>query len=187
MGGKDILHPNFFLLMDWLKRTLKERIQEWKTLLLEKKESRGLFVCKSLVPNNDFLQKKLEVDYNVASACEYMHLHKLIHWYDFSYFVHLRNLPVQSKRLPSQTTKVVFCRKKLNAWWRKPRSTRKKMTQTRTKWNQRTLLRTIATVRRFKLDQMKWRIRSLLMTRQNLRRNFNSSSSYLNFFFYFHI
>jgi len=80
LGGKDLLHPNFFFLMDRLQCTLEERIQEWKTSSEKTKESRGgLFRKSSVRKNNILLRKKLEVAYDVASACEYLHSHKLIH------------------------------------------------------------------------------------------------------------
>merc|ERR1712170_221729 len=85
--------------------------------------------------------------------------------------------PERRTRLPSPTTRDVFPKRRLREWFKRQRSTRQRMMQTRTVSRRRTDLRTTATVSRVPLAPQKLKERSQLMTRRSLRMQLKSLSN----------
>merc|ERR1712137_109737 len=77
----------------------------------------------------------------------------------------LRSLPERRTRLPLPMTRDVFLRKISSVWFRRPRSSRLRMTPTRTVLRPRTDWRTTATVSSPPSPLLRLRARSLRMTR----------------------
>jgi serine/threonine protein kinase len=74
----DMLHQNFFFLMDRLFGTLEERMKDWQML---EKMSRGtiLKIERDKTALSDLLNKKVLVFCDLASAFTYLHSEKVIH------------------------------------------------------------------------------------------------------------
>lgn len=82
MKTENLLHTNYFFLMDRLYGTLEDKIKEWSE---DKKKNKPKVFQKRLARQDskefiaDLLTERLTIAYDLASAFRYMHEHKLIY------------------------------------------------------------------------------------------------------------
>jgi serine/threonine protein kinase len=81
----DPFHPDYFLVMDRLSGTLKERLMEWKRMTVENTKPisrvRNFLTtkCWNGALSNELMIERLCIAYDIASAFRYLHSKKLVY------------------------------------------------------------------------------------------------------------